>query len=800
MRFSNIVNSLFAGFLPLRKKSRRQNLLDTPRYPPFMLGLPDVSVDELLATQEIMIARIREMSMLGTDTFNTCLMPCIYNYASFVHLLPASQDHHHRGAGGLLRHGLEVAYRSAGLAYSTSFVGADVVPQEKKPLESRWRVSCLLAGLCHDLGKPVSDLDIVDKNGERVWDPFDPATPYLVDFLRQYDIENYFLRWRKGRYRHHEDTSAIIFPRIVPQETLVWLGEYDPDIRFQLFQAVSRGTSAPNNNRFRDIVLEADRASLLEDMKHSFSATPTGTVGFATQRHIIDAMRHLFSTGVWKVNTIGGRVFVTNQGTFIAWPGNAGGADVVRYISENQIPAVTHDPDAIANDLIDIDVVEPFKVGDNTLRYWRVSLSLAAADGTVADFNVFCVKLKDPSYLIDTYVPPIAAIVHELEADEADEAEAAGMNLDVDADKVVKPRPRDNKEEDRAADVNASSGSVPIDGKQVVPTVTASVAPRTPPQGDNAEKEKERPGSPLEVIKKTVGGEKTGDDSIQSLLHSAFPASATAASSNDRERFASRGPIAASLLEIGSALREQSSAPAWFMVDRDAVCLAYPEAFEAVHVTTVPKVADLSATGMFVPDPMRPGSIVRRKKDSGRSWLQLNRESGRNFAAITLFGGIASSPSQSVRPTADSPFASSFPDDTDTKRSETAPKAGQRNAPTKQRRQSGQRDPASQGGQHCKEAQDEQMQRFGQRNTPHRTSSASIQYLEQLRAIYAAGEFSNAEAYQDGKRVFLHPNALRRFADSQGISEDRMRTILRLSDCLEAPFGDTPARGIRFPL
>ncbi|KAA3419555.1 TraI domain-containing protein, partial [Streptococcus pneumoniae] len=28
--------------------------------------------------------------------------------ARFAHLLPASQSHHHRGAGGLLRHSLEV--------------------------------------------------------------------------------------------------------------------------------------------------------------------------------------------------------------------------------------------------------------------------------------------------------------------------------------------------------------------------------------------------------------------------------------------------------------------------------------------------------------------------------------------------------------------------------------------------------------------------------------------------------------------------------------------------------------------
>nr|WP_276611704.1 TraI domain-containing protein [Thiorhodococcus mannitoliphagus] len=38
-------------------------------------------------------------------------LPLIERYAAFAHLLRALETQHHRGAGGLFRHGLEVAFQ-----------------------------------------------------------------------------------------------------------------------------------------------------------------------------------------------------------------------------------------------------------------------------------------------------------------------------------------------------------------------------------------------------------------------------------------------------------------------------------------------------------------------------------------------------------------------------------------------------------------------------------------------------------------------------------------------------------------
>lgn len=81
---------------------------EIPRYPPFMKGLPAVPPAKLLETQAALLDRISDTAITTPSEFALLYVPTIERFASFAHLLPASQSHHHRGAGGLLRHSLEV--------------------------------------------------------------------------------------------------------------------------------------------------------------------------------------------------------------------------------------------------------------------------------------------------------------------------------------------------------------------------------------------------------------------------------------------------------------------------------------------------------------------------------------------------------------------------------------------------------------------------------------------------------------------------------------------------------------------
>lgn len=124
----------------------------------------------------------------------------IQRYAAFVHLLPASESHHHRGAGGLFRHGLEVAFWAAQASESVIF-SIEGTPRERRDNEPRWRLASCFSGLLHDVGKPLSDVSITDKDGSITWNPYSES---LHDWAHRHEIDRYFIRWRDKRHKRHE--------------------------------------------------------------------------------------------------------------------------------------------------------------------------------------------------------------------------------------------------------------------------------------------------------------------------------------------------------------------------------------------------------------------------------------------------------------------------------------------------------------------------------------------------------------------------------------------------------------------
>ena len=60
----------------------------------------------------------------------------------------------------------------------------------KKEQELRWRLAVCFAGLLHGIGKPVSDMAVVDRQGEHTWNPCDEN---LTDWATRNGIDRY---WR----------------------------------------------------------------------------------------------------------------------------------------------------------------------------------------------------------------------------------------------------------------------------------------------------------------------------------------------------------------------------------------------------------------------------------------------------------------------------------------------------------------------------------------------------------------------------------------------------------------------------
>ena len=379
----------------IRQLFRDQPVLDTeiPRYPPFAKGLPSVREDRLLVTQQELIDKLRQSLPFNRKQFDELMLPVIKRYAAFVHLLPASETHHHRGAGGLLHHGLEVAHIAARSSEDVMFA-ANAEPKRRRELEPRWRMAVCLAGLTHDIGKPISDLSVTDSTGGRTWNAY---TENLAEWTQRESVDRYFLHWHKGRHRRHEQFSVLVMERVLTRECMNWLAQYGPEIPHALLNSVAMADI--ENNDIGPLIKRADNTSVERDMKR-YQSSPNESLGVPVERYIIDAMRRLISQGKWQVNEKGSRVWLLTDGLHIVWP--AAAHEITRVLQRDGVAGVPRDPDSIADILIDRGLATSRETESTTYRYWP----MRPASFEDADPNrLMMMRLADP-YLLFSEPPP----------------------------------------------------------------------------------------------------------------------------------------------------------------------------------------------------------------------------------------------------------------------------------------------------------------------------------------------------------------------------------------------------------
>lgn len=427
---------------------------DIPRYPPFAKGLPAASVERILATQTELLDAMRHTLALPAEAFQTVVMPVITRYAAFTHLLPASEAHHHRGAGGLFRHGLEVAYWAV-MASEGVLFGIGSTPLERKGQEPRWRLAVCLAGLLHDIGKPVSDLSILDRDGSTQWNPY---LENLTDWAAKNGVDRYFLRWRDKRHQRHEQFSVLVTERVLTAECLSYLTQHGPEIMQAMLEAIA---GVDRGAMFHTLVIEADRKSVERDLKANHIPVDS-SLGVPVEKYLLDAMRRLIGSGRWMANTRGARLWRFADGLHVVW--KAGAQEVSELLAKDRIPGIPRDPDTLADILIERGLAVPRKTTDGrSFRYWR----MAPAE---LDMALYMLRLATPE-LIYSGEPPII-----VEGRVLDETERETVLSERDgADLAARPRTTDIPMAPTSPRTVADSAPVSDAAEKSMPEVKAEI-------------------------------------------------------------------------------------------------------------------------------------------------------------------------------------------------------------------------------------------------------------------------------------------------------------------------------------
>jgi len=387
----------------LAQVKRIEDLRNIPRYPPFMEGLPVHAPWVLLTTQKELTGGIQQL-IANQELLEAHYNPAMLRLATLVQLLPASQAHHHRGAGGMLRHSLEVGLWSLQQTEGKLIRGV-VTPQQRRVIEPRWRLTVFLAGLCHDLGKVVTDLTVTDRENSQKWRPYNQN---LYDWAISHGIENYFLHWQEGRGKKHTHVSSTLIDAVISKETLDWISDGSTDALIWLTESLNNNPGS--SNQIHNFVVRADQLSVERDLKSMGAAMAGYEIGVPIERYLTDIMRRLVQEGIWRINEPSARVWNIEGITYLVWP--MAGEEIARRTRDEDIPGLPKTPDGILDMMIEREIAFLREAEGDPFFY----IAPDVITEKIPDMLLKAIRLRDQALISSMPIPPISGQIHSSKA------------------------------------------------------------------------------------------------------------------------------------------------------------------------------------------------------------------------------------------------------------------------------------------------------------------------------------------------------------------------------------------------
>lgn len=239
--------------------------------------LPILSAEKLFSYCKIdpTFSELRLHAGLDAPVFDSIVSPTLNAFAELVQLAPASEAHHHSGAGGLLKHTYDVIQLALKKrrGYQLPISGSLLELSEQRHI---WTYAVFIGCLLHDIGKLSASTRLipVTKTGiEKQW------TPHSGSMTRMNDLKGYRIEFRKTPYHYHA-RLALTHWGLIPQNGRTWLiqasnimaeltawlwgDRFESGTIGEIVEAADRESTAKNlllpaDNRFSDAISAIDR-------------------------------------------------------------------------------------------------------------------------------------------------------------------------------------------------------------------------------------------------------------------------------------------------------------------------------------------------------------------------------------------------------------------------------------------------------------------------------------------------------------------------------------------------------------
>lgn len=311
-------------------------------------AIPMVPTRDVVHAHAHLLEQLREELRHTRDQFAQLIAPTVDRLAGWLHLLPASEEHHHSEVGGAFRHALEVALEALRLAYTKDL--GELAQQNRMEIVERQRVALCMASLVHDAGKPITDLTVVAPQGQ-----WAPLLEPLATWAQREGVREYSIRWVPGRHKAHERFTLLGAQRLIAEDALSYIHGAGPQALLRMWDAACGGPD--DRALLTQLVKEADHRVSLADLASHRSQRKGGVTGHKAAR-LLSVAKERIAGQQWPVNRPGSFVYLTDRGAFLIWP--AAMEPLLAAARDRGDTGYPADPEELANWFVERRLAGPF--------------------------------------------------------------------------------------------------------------------------------------------------------------------------------------------------------------------------------------------------------------------------------------------------------------------------------------------------------------------------------------------------------------------------------------------------------
>jgi hypothetical protein len=463
-------------------------LAEVPRYPPFKRGIPFLDSDLCLAQHNDILDRLRITLRFTSGEFELYARPPLKRFVDYVHLLPASKNHHHRAAGGLLRHSLEVALY-AGMSAGGRVFGAEATMKVRSKLRRQYIYAAFILGLGHDVGKVFSDMVVTNKIDDVTWNPYTQA---LADWCKEHIAADhrYLVRFNRKRiHKHHEAFSTFALHCILGPEAIEFLtaaGTLKEPLESVIAVTSDSGRIAQYSDadELAKILKIAEKKSVDRDMKGAMDVVGTDTSETPFPVHIVAKINHLLHEEFMSANSPKSRLFIVDNQAFVAW--DEAFSDMLFYEFQKDGISIPKDSDKLLDAMIDHGLVHFENNPKN-----RPQIKVRQKNGIGHVFNVIELDSGAFSDLFDEHINTSCAveIVHSKQASDKPPTGTDG-GAETTPSSPAATNAIEEQAEERSEAVDQSQPQTPPKENKVSTATEKLSKPDSSPSSDSSESPK----------------------------------------------------------------------------------------------------------------------------------------------------------------------------------------------------------------------------------------------------------------------------------------------------------------------